>query len=70
MIPATAVGGQTSEAGSLIRLHDPSSLRGLDPRVVGGFGVADLACDLGTPPTIAPARDRSDTGRGQFAAPG
>jgi len=31
------VGGQTSEAGSLIRLRDPSSLRGRDPRVVGGF---------------------------------
>ncbi len=40
---------QISEAtlGSLIRLRDPSSLRGRDPRVVGVFGVADLACDLG-----------------------
>ena len=41
-----SVGGQTSEAGSLIRLRDPSSLRRRDPRVVGVFGVADLACDL------------------------
>jgi hypothetical protein len=41
--------GQISEAtlGSLIRLHGPSSLRGRDPRVVGVFGVANLACDLG-----------------------
>ena len=43
---AIAVGGQTSEAGSLLRLRDPSSLRLRDPRVVGSFGVADLACDL------------------------
>ena len=42
---AIAVGGQTSEASSLIRLRDPTSLRGRDPRVVGVFGVADLACD-------------------------
>src|SRR5262245_7100858 len=45
---AIAGGGQTSEAGSLIRLRGASSLRGRDPRVVGSFGVADLACDLGT----------------------
>src|SRR5262249_6033539 len=30
-----------------IRLRGPSSLRGRDPRVVGVFGVANLACDLG-----------------------
>ena len=42
------MGGQTSEAGSLIRLRDPASLRGRDPRVVGSFGVPDLACNLGT----------------------
>ena len=42
------MGGQTSEAGSLIRLRGASSLRGRDPRVVGSFGGADLACDLGT----------------------
>jgi hypothetical protein len=34
--------------GSLIRLRGPCSLRDRDPRVVGVFGVADLACDLGT----------------------
>jgi hypothetical protein len=41
---------QISEAtwGSLIGLRRPSSLRGRDPRVVGVFGVVDLACDLGT----------------------
>jgi len=33
--------------GSLIPLRDPFSLRGRDPRVVGVFGVADLACNLG-----------------------
>ena len=33
---------------SLIRLRCPSSPRGRDPRVVGGFGVADLACGLAT----------------------
>ena len=38
----------SAEAGSLIRLRGASSLRGRDPRVVGSFGVADLACDLGT----------------------
>jgi hypothetical protein len=32
---------------SLIRLRGPSSRRGRDPRVVGVFGVANLACDLG-----------------------
>jgi hypothetical protein len=31
-----------------IPVRGPSSLRGRDPRVVGVFGVADLACDLGT----------------------
>jgi hypothetical protein len=30
--------------GSLIPRRDPSSLRIRDPRVVGVFGVADLAC--------------------------
>jgi hypothetical protein len=30
-----------------IRLHGLSSVRGRDPRVVGVFGVANLACDLG-----------------------
>jgi len=47
---------QISEAilGSLIRLH-PSSLRGRDPRVVGVFGVANLACDLGAGDTRSPA---------------
>ena len=41
---------QISEAtlGSLIRLRGPSSLWGRDPRVVGIFGLADLACNLGT----------------------
>ena len=41
---------QISEAtlDSPIRLRDPSSLWGRDPRMVGVFGVADLACDLGT----------------------
>ena len=48
----TEAGGglnQISEAtlGSLIRLRGPSSLRSRDPRVVGVFGVAGLACDLG-----------------------
>ena len=38
----------SAEAGSLIRLRGASSLRGRDPRVVGSFGVADLARDLGT----------------------
>jgi hypothetical protein len=33
--------------GSLIRLHGRSSIRGRDPRVVGVFDVANLACDLG-----------------------
>jgi hypothetical protein len=32
--------------GSLIPLRATSSLRGRDPRVVGVFGVVDLACDL------------------------
>src|SRR5262249_50687054 len=31
-----------------LRLRGPSGLRGRDPRVVGFFGVVDLACDLGT----------------------
>jgi hypothetical protein len=31
--------------GSLIRLRGPSSLQGRDPRVVGVFGVANLACE-------------------------
>ena len=39
---------KTSEAGSLTCLRDPSSVCGCDPRVVGSFGVADLAGDLGT----------------------
>jgi len=34
--------------GSLIPLRGPSSRRGRDLRVVGVFGVADLAFDLGT----------------------
>jgi hypothetical protein len=34
--------------GSLIHLRGASGLRGRDPRVVGVFGVAALACDLGT----------------------
>jgi hypothetical protein len=29
--------------------------RGRDPRVVGGFGVANLACDLGAGDTRSPA---------------
>jgi hypothetical protein len=37
-----------STLGSLIPLRAPSSLRGRDLRVVRVFGVADLACDLGT----------------------
>jgi hypothetical protein len=37
-----------SALGSLIPLRGPSSRRGRDPRVVGVFGVADLACDLET----------------------
>jgi len=41
------VGGQTSEAGSLIRLRGASSLRGRDPRVVGVFGVARVIRDTG-----------------------
>src|SRR5262249_33543459 len=51
---AIAGGGPTSEAGSLIpqvgiiRARGASRLRGRDPGVVGSFGVADLACDLGT----------------------
>jgi hypothetical protein len=36
-----------STLGSLIRLRGPSSRRGRDLRVVGVFGVADLAFDLG-----------------------
>jgi hypothetical protein len=40
-------GGQISEASSLTCLRDRSSLRGRDPRMVGVFGVADLACGLG-----------------------
>ena len=43
--PMTSVANQI---GSLIRLRGPSSLRGRDPRVVGSFGVVDLARDLGT----------------------
>src|SRR5262249_11239207 len=41
---------QISEAtlGSLIPLRGPSSLRGRDFRVVRVFGLAYLACDLGT----------------------
>ena len=41
---------QISEAtlGSRIRFRGASSLRGRDRRVVGVFGVVDLACDLGT----------------------
>ena len=34
--------------GSHIPLRGPSSLHVRDPRVVRVFGVADLACDLGT----------------------
>src|SRR5262249_19575238 len=34
--------------GSLVPLCGSSSLRVRDPRVVGVFGVAGLACDLGT----------------------
>jgi hypothetical protein len=43
-------GRKRGQLGSLIRLHGPSSFRGRDPRVVGGFGVANLACDLGDSP--------------------
>ena len=35
----------TGQLGSLFRLHGPFSFRGRDPRVVGIFGVANLACD-------------------------
>ena len=41
------MGEQTSEAGSLIHRRDPLSRRSREPCMVGLFGLADLARDLG-----------------------
>jgi hypothetical protein len=61
---ARLISNVRSYFGSLIRLHCPSSLRGRDPRVVGVFGVANLACDLGdrAGDTRSPARPQYGTG--------
>jgi hypothetical protein len=50
-----AVLGLATVLGLAYRLRGPSSPRGRDPRVVGGFGVANLGCDLGAGDTRSPA---------------